>query len=150
MKTVKNIISQLKGEPFLRHLGHYKCYERYIRMLPARFRTAVSFVYVKNKVLHIALAHPGYKMEMELNKNTLLELLKILTSDQSECQSMTADRIVLFNSKYAAGRQTEDDTDTVPRYHELASGDFETPKENRKLSEQFEKLKQNIRKNLQK
>ncbi len=148
MKTAKSIILELGNGTFAYHFGRHECYEKYIQMLPMRFRSAIGFVYVKDRVLYLALRHPGYKMEMDLNKKTLLEVLNILAGNQDECREIAADKIVLFNSKYSTPKLIDKESDTVPRYNELASGKFDISMHDKKLQEQFEKLKLNIQKNL--
>ncbi len=148
MKTAQTILSGLGKVPQFHSMHRHKCYDKYLQMLPERFRAAVGFVYVRKKVMYIALSHPGFKMELELNKNTLLDLIQILRSSSSECSDLEADKIILFASKYASMQSTDNDTDTIPRYHEHATGNFIANIKNKKLKKQFDKLKKSIRKNI--
>ncbi len=113
-------------------------------MLPPRFRDAIGFVYIKEGVLHIALRHPGYKMELDLNKSLLLDLLNSLSQNETNCKDVRAEKVVLFNSKYASTAQPHTDNMSIPHYTELAEGKFEDLSSNPALQEQFNKIRSNI------
>ncbi len=93
----------------------------------------------------VGLSHPGYKMELNYNQELLKSLLSTLRAHRSECAFMEADEIVFFVSKYR--RRPEEESATVPRYSELATGSFETKLENPELAESFLRIRHWIEKN---
>lgn len=147
MKNSKNILSSLVGTLHFYPLTKHKCFQKFIALLPPRFQKAIAFIYIENKTLFVALAHPGYKMELNYNKDLFKSLLQTFTNSDQECQNYSANKVVFFNSKYHMQKQTA--TDTIPYYHELSTGKFETTLKDTKLKEQFETIKELIQKNIQ-
>jgi len=109
-------------------------------MLPPRFQDAIAFVYTKNNTLHLALSHPGYKMELSHHTQMLLEILDSMLSYDDGCHFMKAQKVVLFHSKYAPS-QHHTECDTIPRYSELSSGHFKVNIENKELKKRFEEIR---------
>ena len=147
MKTTQSILERLTGLTPFRTLKQYRCYHRFMAMLPPRFRQAVGFVYIRRTTLYVALRHPGYKMELHYNKELLKSLLTTLADHDEGCRKLRADSVVLFNSKYSVEHPAHADTETVPRYHELAEGTFEDHSSNPDLHRQFERIRAAIRAN---
>lgn len=116
-------------------------------LLPKKFQNAIAFIYIKNRTLFIALSHPGYKMELNYNKELFKELLATLRQHAPECQEHIADEVVLFNSKYYKPKE-KNESNTVPHYSELSSGDFEIMLDDEKLREKFLHSKEIILHNL--
>ncbi len=149
MKTTRSILDALTGLPHFRTLEQHRCYQQYLRLLPPRFQAAIAFVYVRSATLHVALRHPGYKMELNYNQELLKSLLTTLIEHDAGCASLHADSVVLFVSKYAAPPASDADETTVPRYHELAEGIFEDHTSSPQLQTQFARLRSAIRANRQ-
>ena len=105
-------------------------------LLPPRFQKAIAFIYIKNDTLFIALSHPGYKMELNYNKELFKELLATLRMHAAECKTHTADKVVFFNAKYHNSEEKKK-SDTVPYYSELSSGDFTIDLDNEALKQKF-------------
>ncbi len=145
MKTVETILNRLTARTPLRPLRTQRCYRRFLSMLPPRFQKAIAFVYVRNGTLHLALSHPGYNMELQYQHTLFLDLLNALRSHQSECAHLQAERVVLFVSRYAAADDPTASEETVPHYLEAAAGDFEDRATSPALREQFERLREQIR-----
>ena len=76
MKKVSMILSHLSNQPQFRYLKQESCYKKYISLLGAKWQKAVAFIYIKNDTLFIAVTHPGFKMELNYNKDLLISLLK--------------------------------------------------------------------------
>jgi len=145
MKTSQTILNTLTGHATFRPLSAHRCYGQFLGMLPPRFREAIGFVYVRNRTLHVALRHPGYKMELNYNQELLKSLLATLGEHQPECAHLRADRVVLFVSRYASSSVTgTDNEESVPYYTELAEGTFVNRTETPELHEQFEQLRRTI------
>jgi hypothetical protein len=150
MKTTRSILDNLHGQTHFRPLGQHRCYRQFLSMLPPRFQEAIGFVYVRQATLYVALRHPGYKMELNYNKELLKDLLVTLVESDEGCQKLRADSVVLFNSKYTRGLSSSDkDSATVPYYHELSRGTFEDHSTDPDLHAQFERLRQAIQDNHQ-
>lgn len=147
MKSGKNIITTLIGKFQLYPLAKHKCYQKFISLLPPRYQKAIAFVYIKNQTLFIALSHPGYKMELNYNQDLFKTILRTFTQNDPECQGYDANKVVFFNSKHHTPKPKE--TSTIPYYHEMSSGEFQTQLENSSLQEQFEYLKAIIKTNLE-
>lgn len=63
-----------------------------------------------------------------------------LNTYDASCQKMTADKVVVFHSKYHAMPEEKAFCSTVPHYHERSSGTFDIPADE-KLKEAFERIK---------
>ena len=113
-------------------------------MLPPRFRRAIAFVTVKDSRLMVALTHPGFKMELNYNKDLLKSLLSTLIAHHEECRFMEAEEIVIFLSRYHQndGHPAEE---TVPRYPERARGTFQAPVRHPEVAEILERIREEIR-----
>ncbi len=136
MKSSKQILSLLTHQPQFGSLAQHTCYQKFMALLPPRFRKAIAFIYIKNDTLFIALSHPGYKMELNYNRELFKELLATLGVHASECKAYTANSVVLFNAKNHSIQQ-EGNTETIPYYSELSSGEFEIASEDEALREKF-------------
>ena len=146
MKSSKQILSYLTDMPQFGSLQQHRCYQTFMTLLPPRFQEAIAFIYIKNSTLFIALSHPGYKMELNYNKELFKTLLVTLRNHKPECQEMVATEVILFNSKYHTPK--EKDRETIPYYSELSTGEFTCELEDEKLQEKFLQTKANIAKNL--
>lgn len=134
------ILSHLSSRPQFKSLKRQECYEKYISLLSNKWQKAVAFVYIKDETLFIAVTHPGFKMELNYNKDLLKSLLTQLDKHGKACEMMQAEKVVIFHSKYYAMPQEKISYATIPHYHERAKGDFETP-EDKELKEKFERIK---------
>jgi hypothetical protein len=115
-------------------------------MLPERLRRGIAFVTVKNRRLMVALSHPGLKMELNYNQELLKSLLSTLMNHREECRFMEADEIVIFLSRYHEP-PTENNRPSVPRYSELAEGNFSVSVTDDALRESLERIREAIRRN---
>lgn len=140
MKKASMILSHLSSQPQFKSLKRQACYEKYISLLSHKWQKAVAFVYIKDETLFVAVTHPGFKMELNYNKDLLKSLLTQLAAHDKSCEMMQAQKVVVFHSRYYAMPEEKHAHDTVPHYHERAKGDFETPEDNA-LKEKFERIK---------
>ena len=147
MKSSKQILSHLSNMPQFGSLVQHTCYQKFMALLPPRFQKAVAFIYIKNRTLFIALSHPGYKMELNYNKELFKELLATLRQHTPECREQVAEEVILFNSKFHTPTEKEH-SDTVPYYSELSSGTFELDLEEKELKEKFLHTQKIIEENL--
>jgi len=134
------ILSHLSSQPQFKSLKKQECYQKYIDLLSKKWQKAVAFVYVKDATLFIAVTHPGFKMELNYNRDLLKSLLTQLVNYDKRCKMMHADKVVVFHSKYHAMPEEKSKESTVPHYHERATGTFKTP-EDEKLKTVFERIK---------
>ena len=82
-------------------------------------------------------------MELNYNRDLLKSVLTMLGEYDKTCSQMSADNIVIFNSKYHMPAR-EEPTTTDPRYHELARADFVIQTDDREIREKFESIKKRI------
>lgn len=134
------ILSHLSSQPQFKSLKRQECYQKYIDLLSKKWQKAVAFVYVKDGTLFIAVTHPGFKMELNYNRDLLKSLLTQLNTYDKNCEMMQAQKVVVFHSKYHTMPKEKSEEKTVPHYHERAAGTFETPKDE-KLKTLFERIK---------
>jgi hypothetical protein len=140
MKKANMILSHLSSQPQFKSLKRQECYQKYINLLSVKWQKAVAFIYIKDETLFIAVTHPGFKMELNYNRDLLKTLLTQLSRHDAACKMMRAEKVVIFHSKYYAMPQEKTDYVSVPHYHERAKGDFETPSDE-ELKEKFERIK---------
>jgi len=144
MKRANTILSHIQNLPEFRLLRSHYCYQKFISLLNPRFQKAIAFVYVRDNTLFIALSHPGFKMELNYNKDLLKNLLSILVKQDEKCQNLKASKVVLFNSKHMSIIKEEKLEETVPHYREMALGDFTIESEDTELLNAFNKIKESI------
>jgi len=140
MKKAQVILSHLSSYPQFKVLKRQECYQKYIHLLSPKWQKAVAFIYIKDDTLFIAVTHPGFKMELNYNRDLLKSLLTQLNTYVPECESMTASKVAVFHSKYHAMPEEKALISTVPHYTERASGEFKVP-ENETLKASFERIK---------
>ena len=140
MKKAHTILSHLSSQPQFKSLKRQGCYQKFINLLSNKWQKAVAFVYIKDETLFIAVTHPGFKMELNYNRDLLKSLLMQLVRHDENCKMMHADKVVVFHSKYHAMPEKKTSYVTVPHYHERSLGDFELP-EDENLKEAFERIK---------
>jgi len=140
MKKASTILSHLSSLPQFKVLKRQECYQKYISLLSAKWQKAVAFIYIKDDTLFIAVTHPGFKMELNYNRDLLKSLLIDLNTHDSRCEMMTASKVIIFHSKYYAMPEKKKSATTVPYYEERATGAFDTP-EDETLKASFERIK---------
>jgi len=144
MKKAYTILSHLSSLSQFKVLKQQGCYRKYIKLLPLKWQKAVAFVYIKDETLFIAVKHPGFKMELNYNKDLLKSLLTQLNTYDSTCEMMHVSNIVIFHSKYHPMQESAKTISTVPYYAELASSDFEIQSKDADLKAKFEQIKECI------
>ena len=147
MKNAGTIIESIIGKRQYRPLSAYGCYGKFMHSLPPSLKRAISFLFIKDKALFLALSHPGYKMELNYNKDVIKSLLRVFVDINPQCEFMRVSKIVVFESKYSIVQDSEQIEDTIPRYSEMATGDFEVTIENEEIRRYFEKTREDIIKN---
>ncbi len=140
MKKADSILSHLSSLPQFKVLKRQECYQKYINLLSPKWQKAIAFVYIKDETLFIAVTHPGFKMELNYNRDLLKSLLMQLNTHDKSCEMMLAEKVVIFHSKYHAMPEKEHSYITVPHYLERAQGTFTTP-EDEQLAESFKRIK---------
>ncbi|MEA3418594.1 MAG: hypothetical protein U9Q90_04265 [Campylobacterota bacterium] len=143
MKNARSILSHLTHQPQFRSLRKQSCYRKFIHLLPPKFQQAIAFVYIDKATLFIALSHPGYKMELNYNRDLLKSVLTMMGEHDPECSEMKAEKVVIFNSKYHSSVPKEHPS-TDPKYTELAKADFTVQTDDVTLREKFEIIKKRI------
>jgi len=148
MKKANSILSHLLHLPEFKTLKSHYCYQKFISLLSPRFQKAIAFVYVRQNTLFIALSHPGFKMELNYNKDLLKNLLTMLTKQDKKCQYLTVDKVILFNSNIKTITKQGEIEDTVPYYKEMALGEFEIESEDIEIIEAFNRIRDSIEKQI--
>lgn len=136
-------MSHLSHQPQFKSLRKHTCYRKFIQLLPLKFQQAIAFVYLDKATLFVALSHPGYKMELNYNRDLLKSVLTMLAEHDKTCQQMSADNVVIFNSKYYAPAQ-EEALSTDPKYYEHAQADFFIRSGDQEIIDKFESIKKRI------
>jgi hypothetical protein len=144
MKKANSILSHILHLPQFKTLKSHYCYQKFVSLLTPRFQKAIAFVYVRQETLFVALSHPGFKMELNYNKDLLKNLLTMLAKQDEKCKSIKVSKVVLFNSKHNSIIKKKNIEDTVPYYNEMALGEFTIESEDRELREAFEKIRESI------
>jgi hypothetical protein len=144
MKKANSILSHILHLPQFKTLKSHYCYQKFVSLLTPRFQKAIAFVYVRQETLFVALSHPGFKMELNYNKDLLKNLLTMLAKQDEKCKSIKVSKVVLFNSKHNSIIKEKNIEDTVPYYNEMALGEFTIESEDRELREAFEKIRESI------
>ena len=147
MKNAGTIIESIIGKRQYRPLSAHGCYGKFMHSLSPSLKRAISFIFVKDNTLFLALSHPGYKMELNYNKDVIKSLLRVFIQLNPLCEFMRVSKVVVFESKYSIAEIEEKSEDTVPRYRELAKGSFDIDTDNEEIREYFEKIREDIIKN---
>ncbi len=145
MKKASDILSHLVTLPQFKYLKQQYCYKKYIKLLTPKYQKAIAFVYIKEHTLFIALTHPGFKMELNYNKDLLKSLLTHLSTHDKQCSMMKATGVVVFHSKYHPVEERQEPFDSIPYYKEQASSNFEIHSQDKRLIRYFERIKEEIR-----
>ncbi|NPA50724.1 MAG: hypothetical protein GXO02_03740 [Epsilonproteobacteria bacterium] len=147
MKRAYDIVNNLNRFPHFKSVHKYSCYNKLLELLPPRYQKAIAFFYIKNNTLFGALKHPGYKMELNYNKDLVKALLNQISMVDMECKEVFKDvkNIQFFASKFFEPPKKE--TQTIPFYKELAKGEFEIKIKDRDLEAIFLKIKEDIEAN---
>jgi len=146
MKKANIILSHIHALPQFKLLKSHYCYRKFISLLPPKFRKAIAFVYVRDETLFVALSHPGFKMELNYNKDLLKDLLRMLMKSDEKCQTLHASKVVLFNSKHLSIIKQKEIPTTVPFYKESANGSFFIQTQDNEILDAFNKIKISIEK----
>jgi len=144
MKNAHTILSHLSKKPQFKFLKQQECYKKYIGLLGVKYQKAIAFIYIKDDTLFIAVTHPGFKMELNYNKDLLKSVLTQLTKYEESCSLMQANKVVVFHSKYHPVEKEKEHISTVPYYHELASAGFDIQCKDEQLIDKFEQIKKTI------
>jgi len=148
MKQANTILSHIQSLPQFKLLKSHYCYQKFISLLSPKFQKAIAFVYVRDNTLFVALSHPGFKMELNYNKDLLKNLLSILAKQDEKCQNMSASKVILFNSKHHKFSQNKSTYNSIPYYKEMAFGEFTIESDDEELRKAFEEVRHSIEKQL--
>ena len=149
MKKADTIILHIVHLPQFKSLPNYYCYRKFVSLLKPQWKRAIAFVYIRENTLFIALWHPGFKNELNYNKDLLKSILSMLKQKDEKCNHLdSVNKVVIFNSKHNSILKKEKIPDTVPYYTELALGEFHIASKDEELIEKFNSIKENIIKNI--
>jgi len=144
MKKAHTILSHISNQPQFRFLKQQGCYKKFISLLGVKYQKAIAFVYIKNSTLFVAVTHPGFKMELNYNRDLLKSVLTQLSSHDPECTMLQADKVIVFHSKYHTIIEEKPESSTVPYYNELASDNFDINSEDDELVAKFKQIQETI------
>ena len=99
MKKASSILSHLSNQPQFKFLKPQLCYKKFIALLTPKYQKAIAFIYVKDETLFIAVTHPGFKMELNYNKDLLKSVLIQFIERNENCEIMKSSKVVVFHSK---------------------------------------------------
>lgn len=146
MKNASSILSHISYQPQFKSLRKHICYRKFIQLLQPKFQKAIAFVYIKNSTLFVALSHPGYKMELNYNRDLLKSILNMMSEHDKECADISVSNVVVFNSKYY-NKVEENSTPTDPKYSELSTANFDIHSEDQDIIDRFNSIRDQIIKN---
>jgi len=145
MKSSKDIIGLLIQKHSYTSLLNYICYKKFLEILPPRFQKAIAFIKVKNSQLLIALKHPGFKMELNYNKDVIKTLLSTFANSKKECDFLKdVKSITIFNSKFYPVKREETQS-TIPYLPEKSKGEFEINVDDEKIKKKLLEIKNIIK-----
>jgi len=140
------MVSYLTNQPQFKNLKKNYCYQKFISIINPKFQRAIAFVYIKNSTLFIALSHPGFKMELDYNRDTFKSLFKILSQNDIKCKDFNVEEVVIFNSnKISIIKENNEIESTVPYYEEQSSGEFEINCSNDEILDKFKSIQKRIK-----
>ena len=85
---------------------------------------------------------------MNYNKDIFKDLLEMLVKTDKKCTTLSASKVVLFNSKNHIFSQQKPQYNSVPYYKEMALGKFSIASDDKELLQAFENIRQSIDKQL--
>jgi len=147
MKRANEILNSVKSRPNFKSIQKYSCYNKLLELLPPRFKNAIAFFYIKNNTLFGALSHPGYKMELNYNKDLVKGLLNQISLIDKECNIVFKDvkKVEFFVSKFFTPKEVSLDYNTIPFYKELSTANFEIKIKDKEIKSILEKIKEDIK-----
>ena len=147
MKRANEILNSVKSRPNFKSIQKYSCYNKLLELLPPRFKNAIAFFYIKNNTLFGALSHPGYKMELNYNKDLVKGLLNQISLIDKECNIVFKDvkKVEFFVSKFFTPKEVSLDYNTIPFYKELSTANFEVKIKDKEIKSILEKIKEDIK-----
>ncbi len=149
MKTPSSILATILHRREFTKINSGYCYSKFISLLQPKFQKAIAFVYLKNSTLFIALSHPGFKMELTYNIEMLKSIFTMLIANDNRCHDLSVEKVVIFNSnKITITQNQPPKVDTIPYYHEAATGSFAINCTAKELREKFQAIKESIACNL--
>ncbi len=141
MKSSKEIVEHIIKNPQNKKILQKRCFEKLKNLLPSHLKSAVLFVYIKNKTLFFVLNHPGIKMEFNYKHNLIKDLLNKIKEIDKDCQDIEIERVKSFVSNKI---EIDKEFKKVQYfYKERSLGEFKIETDNKELREIFQKI-QNI------
>jgi hypothetical protein len=147
MKSSKEIIGLLVKKHSFAPLSKYLCYREFLKLLPPRLKKAVAFITVKNSRLFLVLKHPGYKMELDYNKEVIKSLLSSFLKERKECEFMqiVSSTVTIFNPKLSLTYVQTPSTSTSLNIEERAKGEFEVYVSDKEIEQILIEIKELIK-----
>jgi len=140
MKTAETIISHLLHQPTFRYLKKVQCLNLFItQALPPTLSRFISFCYIKNDTLFIAINHHGIKMELYYKAKLLKSILVMFKKTNPKCEMINFSDIKIF----VTNKEEKKVDETIPRYYEHSKAEFENFADG-ELAKQFEAIRQEI------
>ncbi|CAA6822637.1 MAG: Unknown protein [uncultured Sulfurovum sp.] len=144
MKQANTILSHIQNLPQFKLLKRHYCYQKFISILSPKFQKAIAFIFIRDDTLFVALSHPGFKMELNYNKDLLKSLVTLLSQQDKKCQNMHVSKVVLFNAKNHQFVKKVSTYNSIPYYEEMALGEFSIQSEDAELINAFNNVKNAI------
>ena len=140
------MVSYLSNQPQFKNLKKSYCYQKFISILNPKFKQAIAFVYIRKKKLFIALSHPGFKMELNYNKDMFKSLFRILAKNDIKCKDFDIEEVIIFNSNRVSIIKEDNKIESsVPYYKERSSGEFNIMALNSDILDRFKSIQKRIK-----
>jgi hypothetical protein len=143
MKSANSIIEHIKNLPQFKPLHDYYCYNRYISLFSKRHQKFISFAYIKNDTLYLAVSHHGVKWELNSNQQLLKSLLTVLRNREEKCKSVKASSFVCFTPK--SKRTDLPKMSPITYYKERSTGTFEVNCRDKDIEKKIQDIAKIIR-----
>jgi hypothetical protein len=141
MKTSKDILEVLVKRHSFSSLSKYICYSQFLKFLPPRFQKAIAFVTLKNSQLRIAIKHPGYKMELDYNKEVIKTLLTTFATTKEGCEFLKDVTSISFFISTDNKPKNETKNLSIPYPPEIANGNFDIDVKDKDIKKLLEEIK---------
>ena len=117
-------------------------YKKLLSLLPSSMTRGVSFCYNKNDSLNFVLTHPAYKIEFNHKPTLINTLLKKLISIDPTCECIDAEKLTFFVTNKVPFKEPKVSSEIF--YEERSKGKFINFAVDKKLHDEFEKIRQLI------
>jgi hypothetical protein len=145
INTKELILNLSKDGRFSQKLNRQNCLDKLNLLLPKKIRDIILFNFVKHKTLYFAVEHQAYKMEVDYNSKIIRELINSFKVIDN-CKFITEIEVIktyIYTKKNIINDYAQT---TKIFYKEKSFGNFENQANEKKIYQEFEKIRNIIKK----